>query len=1030
MGLNLIKIVHGRCYVIFIFCLFIFNVFELFSLEYKQIDSSEYTTIGDTIKYSFNPVTRGGNSVTDFYVEGLNEVCLGGEKVVLSAFADYDDAKFQWYRNGVVLQGETKSNYVHISGQDTGSYKYYYTISYVDDFGRIVNKKSKEHKVLDIECCTDDDGNFLSRKLIWKNDFGTFEGENLFYIWDYTEVSEPKKVYYNSEKPYRYCLSSVGISLPEGASNCGQIQAISSSGHEVAAYISSNYGSELSWAAMCGNGTRYGEFSPDHYFPDHTDQINGTERYGACLFVNAAGGDYSNDPLLVYKQNISNLCANTDLEVRCFVNTFSDSKNPVRIKIVVYDTENPNLCRAESDLIEKYSDKGSPEWVQVAVKLDRIISRNLTFEIHDYAVNVGDQGDDLLLDDIQVFVCSKPTVESYFNLSSYDKTMIYCEGDNVNLFVDETQKLISYYKENLGYLFQYNILTPDDENFKTSWMNLTEAATSSSIYSSELFSVIEKAKNKNHQTKYPSIYFRVVAGEIDVINNHIASSNYFNPNDPCSLFSISDPIQLSTKCPTCSEPKTPKISAQGGLVIPKETRIGGEIIKHTTVVLKKDESTFFSVNDISGLDMDDNPYSNYTMTWTKNGAIQELLLSETGTQISNIEVKYDSVTTLGTMFIFNVHDNFENGKNPVTYECDKSDTIIVVASPRVFVPDVFCGGNDIDFCLDVTPITTPLYSSNLGFLFQYNTTNAGANDFSNHWENLIPEAIPTQGYKARLKDCMIELAESLSTDSSQLHFRVILGCIDSINLHIAKSNSIDRLGERVSISKPIRLRTKCCYEPKTPQIEVKGGLVVRKGEVLDGDIAQFRTVKLYDGEFLTLSSNDIAGVDIDGFPYIDYSLTWYQEGVEEKRFSNVGTVAPDYIINYEEIPEEGIKVILNVHDNFEDRNDFVTAECDKNDTLMIIKFPRIIIPEFFTPNGDGINDTWIVGNISEFYPNATIQIFDRNGKQLAEMQGYEAEWDGIYNAELQPSTDYWYVVTIREIDRQYVGHFTLIRGSK
>lgn len=90
--------------------------------------------------------------------------------------------------------------------------------------------------------------------------------------------------------------------------------------------------------------------------------------------------------------------------------------------------------------------------------------------------------------------------------------------------------------------------------------------------------------------------------------------------------------------------------------------------------------------------------------------------------------------------------------------------------------------------------------------------------------------------------------------------------------------------------------------------------------------------------------------------------------------------------------------------------------------------PEIIIPEFFTPNGDGIHDQWIVGKLAEVYPNAVVYIFDRFGKLVGEYLGDDADgWDGTYNGVNLPSTDYWYMIDIAEIERQYTGHFTLIR---
>ncbi len=83
---------------------------------------------------------------------------------------------------------------------------------------------------------------------------------------------------------------------------------------------------------------------------------------------------------------------------------------------------------------------------------------------------------------------------------------------------------------------------------------------------------------------------------------------------------------------------------------------------------------------------------------------------------------------------------------------------------------------------------------------------------------------------------------------------------------------------------------------------------------------------------------------------------------------------------------------------------------------------------YFTPNGDGENDRWLIKNIDS-YPSSIIRIYDRYGKLLysANGQDFEYGWDGTYNGNKMPATDYWYEIDIDEIDQQYFGHFTLIR---
>ena len=89
--------------------------------------------------------------------------------------------------------------------------------------------------------------------------------------------------------------------------------------------------------------------------------------------------------------------------------------------------------------------------------------------------------------------------------------------------------------------------------------------------------------------------------------------------------------------------------------------------------------------------------------------------------------------------------------------------------------------------------------------------------------------------------------------------------------------------------------------------------------------------------------------------------------------------------------------------------------------------PAIIVPPFFSPNGDATNEQWIPTNLKEVYPDALVTIFDRYGKKLAQYRANEEDWDGTYEGKMMPSTDYWYEIDIEEIDKQYIGHFTLIR---
>jgi gliding motility-associated-like protein len=100
---------------------------------------------------------------------------------------------------------------------------------------------------------------------------------------------------------------------------------------------------------------------------------------------------------------------------------------------------------------------------------------------------------------------------------------------------------------------------------------------------------------------------------------------------------------------------------------------------------------------------------------------------------------------------------------------------------------------------------------------------------------------------------------------------------------------------------------------------------------------------------------------------------------------------------------------------------------DKNGCGLVSKEITVLsIPKFFTPNNDGFNDYWTVKGMLT-YPTAELRIFDRYGKLLKELRPTSIGWDGTFNGQPLPASDYWFVFKLDANTPEKRGHFTLKR---
>lgn len=109
----------------------------------------------------------------------------------------------------------------------------------------------------------------------------------------------------------------------------------------------------------------------------------------------------------------------------------------------------------------------------------------------------------------------------------------------------------------------------------------------------------------------------------------------------------------------------------------------------------------------------------------------------------------------------------------------------------------------------------------------------------------------------------------------------------------------------------------------------------------------------------------------------------------------------------------------------------VTGAADPN--YIITYFPGTLtitasyrIPNAFTPNADGINDTWHIAFLDD-YQNCSVSVFSRLGQRVFFSNGYGIPWDGTYNGAALPTGTYYYVIELKNINKALSGYVSLLR---
>src|SRR5690606_24441602 len=99
--------------------------------------------------------------------------------------------------------------------------------------------------------------------------------------------------------------------------------------------------------------------------------------------------------------------------------------------------------------------------------------------------------------------------------------------------------------------------------------------------------------------------------------------------------------------------------------------------------------------------------------------------------------------------------------------------------------------------------------------------------------------------------------------------------------------------------------------------------------------------------------------------------------------------------------------------------------CEASTQVFVKVLPSLDIPNIFSPNGDGINDTWVIPYLNT-YPGCTIDIFNRYGQLVWHNEGGHP-WNGKSVGKDVPVGSYYYVIDPKNGRKRITGYVDVIR---
>ena len=100
--------------------------------------------------------------------------------------------------------------------------------------------------------------------------------------------------------------------------------------------------------------------------------------------------------------------------------------------------------------------------------------------------------------------------------------------------------------------------------------------------------------------------------------------------------------------------------------------------------------------------------------------------------------------------------------------------------------------------------------------------------------------------------------------------------------------------------------------------------------------------------------------------------------------------------------------------------------CSATDNMNVKVLLKPVIPNTFTPNGDGVNDRWEIKSL-DTYPGCVVEVYSTAGQMVFRSVNYNSPWDGTWQGKTLPAGTYYYVIDPKNGRAKIAGYVTLIK---